>query len=117
MIGKPVEYCKSAPHPLAFLDGYALKQLLKECRHNEPVKAVLKSSPDAWLDPRRVGRYKLIVGQTDQKSTDTTLAHARVAQLVQEAIGDRGANLLWIPPSLPYYGLSGAFAGTAERNA
>ena len=113
VIGKPVEYCKSAPHPLAFLDGYALKQLLKECRQDESVKAVLKANPDAWLDPRRVGRYKLVVGQTDQRFADNALAHARVAQLVEEAIGNSGANLLWIPPSLPYYRLGGAFTDAA----
>jgi hypothetical protein len=41
VIGNPIEYCKSAPHPLSYLDGYALKKLLKVFRRNESVRTVL----------------------------------------------------------------------------
>jgi hypothetical protein len=108
-IAKPVEYCKSSPHPLSYLDGYALKILLKSCRRNETVRAVLKQRRDAWLDVRAVNRYKLVVGQAAESVGTDSSGHARLASLAAEAIGPLGAQLLWVPPSLPYYSLDGAF--------
>lgn len=104
-IGKPVEYCKSAPHPLSYLDGYALKKLLKEVRRNKGVRMALKKNSDAWLDLRRINRYALNIG--------TSCGHARLSRLVEESIGTAGAKLLWVPPSLPYYELAGPFKDAA----
>jgi len=112
VIGKPVEYCKSSPHPLSYLDGYALKKLLKECRRNDAVSAALKQHRDAWLDLRRLNRYALVVLQGIDQSSMPTCAHARLAKLAEEAIGTSGARLLWVPPSMPYYRLGGAFKDT-----
>lgn len=114
VVGKPIEYCKSAPHPLSYLDGYALKKLLKECQRNENVRMVLKQNRDAWLDARKTNRYTLRVGRTDGQSGTNAFAHARLAGLVEESIGANGAKLLWIPPSLPYYQLGGGFKDTAS---
>lgn len=108
-IGKPVEYCKSAPHPLSYLDGYTLKKLLKDCRRNETVRATLKQQRGAWLDVRGVNRYKLVVGGKPDPASDVASSHARLATLVQESIGQAGDRLLWIPPNLPYYPLAGPF--------
>jgi Helicase conserved C-terminal domain len=114
VIGKPVEYCKSAPHPLSYLDGYMLKSLLKQCRRNESVKVALSTNEDAWIDRRRINKYRFVVGHTDGQETAQTCANARLTQLVQESIGANGARLLWIPPSLPYYQLGGAYQDTAR---
>lgn len=114
VIGRPLEYCKSAPHPLSYLDGYALKRLLKECQRNESVRTVLKQNRDAWLDTRRINRYTLRVGRTEGQSGANAIAHARLTSLVEESIGTDGAKLLWIPPSLPYYQLGGGFKDTAR---
>jgi hypothetical protein len=113
VIGNPIEYCKSAPHPLSYLDGYALKKLLKEFRRNESVRTVLKQNRDAWLDTRGTNRYTLRVGRTEGQSGTNAFAHARLANLVEESIGANGAKLLWIPPSLPYYQLGGGFKNAA----
>jgi Helicase conserved C-terminal domain len=113
VIGNPIEYCKSAPHPLSYLDGYALKKLLKEFRRNESVRTILKQNRDAWLDTRGTNRYTLRVGRTEGQSGTNAFAHARLASLVEESIGANGAKLLWIPPSLPYYQLGGGFKNAA----
>ena len=112
VIGRPIEYCKSAPHPLSYLDGYALKELLKECQRSESVRTVLKRNRDAWLDTRRINRYTLRVGRTEGQSGANAIAHARLTSLIEESIGTDGAKLLWIPPSLPYYQLGGGFKDT-----
>jgi len=95
------------------LDGYALKDLLKVCRRNDVVHAVLRQNKDAWLDVRAINRYKLVVGQTSDDAGAAFAGHARLAKLVEEAVGSAGAQLLWIPPSLPYYPLEGGFKNTA----
>ena len=112
-IAKPIEYCKSSPYPLSFLDGYALKDLLKLCRRNELVRSTLKQYKDAWLDVRAINRYKLFVGQAAETAGATLAGHARLSNLVAEAVGSVGAQLLWIPPSLSYYPLEGAFKHAA----
>lgn len=108
-IAKPIEYCKSSPHPLSYLDGYALKDLLKCYRRNERVRSVLTQQKDAWLNVRSVNRYKLTVGRDAEHAGADHSGHARLASLAEEAIGPAGAQLLWVPPSLPYYLLDGAF--------
>lgn len=112
-IAKPVEYCKSSPHPLSYLDGYALKNLLKLCRRNEIVRSVLKQHRNAWLDVRSINRYKLVIGHTTGQPLDNSNTHARLAALATESIGAVGAQLLWVPPSLSYYPLAGAFKDAA----
>lgn len=107
-IANPVEYCKSSPHPLSYLDGYALKNLLKLSRRNEEVRAVLKHHKSAWLDVRAINRYQTVIGQSGESDGGCS-GHARLAHLVSEAVGPQGAQLLWIPPSLPYYPLEGGF--------
>jgi hypothetical protein len=113
VIGKPLGYCKSSPHPFSYLDGYELKKVLKNCRRIEGVRAALKRNPEAWLNLRRVNRYRLVVGMGGDQSSGTACAHAPLAKLVEEAIGPAGSRLLWIPPSLPYYELGGAFKDTS----
>src|SRR5208282_3185586 len=92
---------------------YELKNLLKLCRRNETVRSVLKQHRDAWLDVRAINRYKLVVGQASEPASAAPSGHARLAVLTAEAIGSVGAQLLWVPPSLPYYLLDGAFKEAA----
>jgi hypothetical protein len=103
----PIEFCKSAPFPLSFLDDYTLKKHLRERMHNVDVKNELRANPEAWIDHRSVKGYKL---DLSDKSIN-----AKFGQVLREVLDlDRnGVNLLWIPPSLPCYSLAGAFAKSA----
>lgn len=107
-LGKPVDYCKSAPYPLSYLDHYQLKEQLRRCSDEPAVQAVLRRSKAAWLDLDAVHRYRFKPASGIGKEPVT---NARLSMLVDTAIGDHGARLLWVPPSLPYYELGGAFAG------
>ena len=49
----PVEFCKSAPFPLSFLDDYQLKQQLRARRREAGVQKKLRANRDAWIDPGR----------------------------------------------------------------
>ena len=104
----PVEFCKSAPFPLSFLDDYKLKRVLKAKKDDPDVRSSLKGNPAGWLDHKKIHNYKLVVG-----GSGSDFANARLTQLVDEALCNNAECLLWVPPSLPYYPLSGAYADSA----
>jgi len=112
-IRNPVEYCKSTPFPFSFLDGYLLKKLLADAKTERKVRKAITDSPAAWLNLEQVNNYRLQIGAgTNSDQSSATVKHARLSQLVDHAIGAVGEKLLWIPPSLPYYPLEGAFENT-----
>jgi hypothetical protein len=101
----PVEFCKSAPFPLSFLDGYKLKTELKAKKADTTIRTCLGANSGAWLDHERIQNYDMVVG-----GNSSSFGNARLTRLVDEALGCQAETLLWVPPSLPYYPLSGAFA-------
>lgn len=101
----PIEFCKSAPFPLSFLDDYKLKQQLKARKNKADVRKVLKANSTAWINHRIVHRYKGVLADDGSSATN-----AKLSQVLQEVLGQNGENLLWIPPSLPCYPLAGAFS-------
>lgn len=97
-----VEYWKSAPYILNFMDNYALKQdfaaNVDGKRSDLAIVQALANAPDALLSWNDVESYlRLDPG------------NARLRGLTAETIGAEMWRLLWMPPSLPYYGLSGPF--------
>lgn len=110
-VSKPVEYCKSAPFPLSYLDGYVLKKTLAHLRRHGDIKKAVRQNRSAWLDVAAVDNYRLVVGADIDGERVPRCSHARVAQLVDKTVGKLGAALLWVPPSMPYYPMEGAFDG------
>lgn len=93
-----VEYWKSAPYFLNFMDGYQLSERFRECE----------------LDPwsrRALLENAQIIRRHDLRGTgEIEPANARLRQLVAETL-DRGLwRLLWLPPSMPYHEPLGAHA-------
>jgi hypothetical protein len=109
--GKPIEYCKSALYPFSFLDRYQIKELLKQFKRSPEIRSCLRQAKSAWLSLSDVNRYRLVLG-TDSDGKGP--ANARLSSLIDRAIGPHGAELLWIPPSLPYYPLAGSFAAAGH---
>ena len=105
--GKPVEFCKSALYPLSYLDKYELKKKLKANKEEPKVAKVLRKSKPAWLDFEQINDYSWDFRSSAGK---TQTGNARLKMLADKAIGKRGAELLWLPPSLPYYPLESCFA-------
>ena len=100
----PIEFCKSAPFPLSFLDDYRLKQQLRERMSEADVRKVLKANSSAWINRRAVHRYENIL-----ENNHGSASNAKFNQVLKEVLGENGERLLWIPPSLPCYPLAGAF--------
>jgi Helicase conserved C-terminal domain len=97
-----MEYWKSAPYLLNLLgDGYKLIREVERGRASAPKRrelaAVLKTA--RLLDPDDIRRWETI----DPGSS-------RMRGLVEDTVAGGMWKLLWMPPSLSYYELSGPYA-------
>ena len=109
--GGVMEYAKAAAFPLSYLDGYQFKEQLRKFKDRPAMQKALQKSRCAWLNESEINGYSLHLGKSSK--TKGGGGNARLKQLVQEAVGEGGHRLLWVPPSLPYYQLSGPFADQA----
>ena len=99
-----MEYWRSAPYPLSFLSGYGLQALLKKkLSHADPDFDRLLSVPGVFL-PSRCAKSKTV----------NEVPNPRLRKLIADVLGAGMAKMLWIPPSLPYYALGGAYSGVGD---
>lgn len=99
----PVEYAKSAPFPLSFMDRYKLKELLHKHKRRNSVKKILRANPNCWVDFKKVNKYKTL--------TKNGLPNGKLRFLLEDTLYSGGWKLLWVTPTIPYHKLSGAYAG------
>jgi hypothetical protein len=100
--GEIVEYWKSAPYLLNFMDKYELKKSFHAAVQSggTPELYHALSQPAAGLLPwDDVLAYRAI-----------DPANSRLRELLQDTVEKDLWRMLWLPPSMPYYSLGGAFA-------
>jgi hypothetical protein len=100
-----VEYWKSAPYLLNFMDDYALKRRFRRevgYGANGELAALLGDRKHWLIKWGDISRYRQI---------DPMNAKLRV--LLGDTVDTGMWRLLWMPPSLPYYRLRGPFANIA----
>ncbi|WP_030487910.1 C-terminal helicase domain-containing protein [Micromonospora chokoriensis] len=105
-VGAPmtVEYWKSAPYFLNFLDGYQL---------GTKVRAALDDQADSEI-PALLATAQLLDAGTIRRREPVDFGNGRLRQLAADTV-DRGWwQLLWLPPSLPYHALREPFATAAD---
>jgi len=101
--GDTLEYWKSSPFLLNFMEGYELKEAFGDCR-KDPARrtalaTILGTRPKGLLPWGAIESY----GEIDP-------SNARLRDLLASTIGAGAWRLLWIPPSLPYYRFGSPFA-------
>jgi hypothetical protein len=98
-----LEYWKSAPYLLNFMDDYDLKRKFAsaaaDATEAPALAEAIASAPSGWLDRLDLERYR---------SLDPS--NARLRCLSRDTIERGACRLLWIPPSLPYYQGQGPFS-------
>jgi Helicase conserved C-terminal domain len=99
--GNTVEYWKSSPYLINFMGGYELKKRLLEHLH-EPDEKLLEVFQGADAELLRNG--------TIQRYRTVDPANARLRELMGKTVHAGQWQLLWLPPSLPYFEPGGAFA-------
>ena len=92
-----VEYWKSAPYFLNFMDGYQLARRFRDHATDPQVRAAVKGAPRIRPSDLRNGR-RIEPG------------NPRLRTLQAETTGAGLHRLLWMPPSMPYHGPGGAYA-------
>ncbi|GJQ29589.1 MAG: helicase [Phycisphaerae bacterium] len=101
--GEIVEYWKSAPYLLNFMDDYDLKRDLRAAVDRDDLAglaAALAEHRSALLSWEDVQAYRRI-----------DPANARLRSLLRDTVETGAWRLLWLRPSLLYYQLGGAFGG------
>ena len=96
-----VEYWKSAPYPLSFMDGYDIKRKLRDAAANPVLAdelATVLGGADGLLDPRALEAYEAL-----------DPGNSRLRTIAADVLDNGGWRLLWMPPSLPYYSPRGDF--------
>ena len=99
-VNSPVEYCKSSPFPFSFMEGYQLYGSTQReiSKGNVEIKKALRKSKDSFLPIEKMDTYNPIDNP-----------NAKLTYLLNDVLYNGGSDLLWIPPSLPYYQFEGAY--------
>jgi hypothetical protein len=93
-----VEYIKSAPLIMSFIQHYKLKQKLQDLMKVKPEKLPLLKSKRLWVNRKKVAGYR-----------DLNVNHARYNKLQEVALPNQAEKLMWVPPARSYYPLDGPF--------
>jgi Helicase conserved C-terminal domain len=106
--GDVIEFWKSAPYVLNFMEEYDLKSRFVDATSRADLAKrladVLRDHRGCLLDWSEIEAYR----QVDP-------ANARLRSLLAATVGRGTAALLWMPPTLPYYELAGQFADARTR--
>jgi len=95
-----IDYAKSSPFPFSFLDGYKVKNDLKEkSGKNKTVQRIILKNKKGWLNLNKIQRYKPL----------EEIPNSKMRCLLKESVENGLWKQLWIAPSLPYYDLCGSF--------
>lgn len=95
----PLEYWKSGPFLLNYLDGYKLRT-----EFDRSIKS------RSQILARDLKDASLLEWDAIQRFDEVTPDNARLRWLLQDTVARGAWKLLWIPPSLPYLEPGGAFA-------
>lgn len=104
--GDPMHFWKSAPYLAHFMQGYKVNERLTETIDISPEKItrVLASHPEAFLEAKDIEGWSAI----DPRN-------AKLRELVADLLDTGIWKLLWMPPTVPYWPLDGAYRGQAHR--
>lgn len=94
-----LEYWKSAPYLLNFMDGYKLKDALETSIETSQARILTEIANSPLLNWRMITAYRGI-----------DPANARLRGLLGSTIEKGAWRLLWIPPALSYYKLGFPFS-------
>lgn len=106
VVSSATDYCKSAAYPLSFMEHYALKNEMRRQYKKDPnLISTFRKSRQAWLDPDVLRNYQTL-----------SYPNTRLQTLMKEAFSGPTEKLLWIPPCMPCYTLSGDFIKVTDMS-
>lgn len=97
----PVDYIKSSPFLMSYMHHYQLKEKIEDGIKQQPGKVKRLKKDTLWVKRKSIRKYR-----------DLPPSNARLECLKKVAFESNGERLLWVPPSLPYYPVMGAYEDT-----
>jgi hypothetical protein len=104
--GDAIEYWKSAPYLLSFMESYELKERLSGKKGKGSAQLSLPPIKHSTLRKEQVTGYTVI-----------DPANPRMRSLVADTIDSGSWKLLWLPPAVPYIAPTGPYAGLGPEAA
>jgi hypothetical protein len=104
--GSSMEFNKSAPFPLSFLQGYKVKEILDRVRYDKNIQSSILNNHQAWLKYSEVNQYKEL--------GNGSYPNGKFRLLFNEVFISKGELLLWIPPTMSFYKPFGVFEQASE---
>ncbi len=101
-----MEYWKSAPYLLSFMDRYRLPQRLEAAGRSDSsgsVARLVRKSPRLQISRRRLSGRRALDG-----------GNGRMRAFLRDINDDRLQSLLWLPPVMPSYELGRDFRNAAD---
>lgn len=99
----PVDYVKSAPFLMSYMEHYKLKQKIFNYFSKHPNDISLANKRNLWVTKNVVSNYR-----------ELPETNARLVKLKEIAIPKQAEKLMWIPPSVPYYEFGGPYKGMSD---
>ena len=100
--GDPMNYWKAAPYLLNFMSGYKFNRRLDADLETggAATRPVLKHHAADWLRESSLVRYRRLKP-----------AQPKLREFADDMLGAGQWQLLWVPPTVPYWPLGGVFQG------
>jgi hypothetical protein len=108
--GSTLEFAKSAPYPLSFLNGYNLYNLFSSLKEEKQIKSFLKKNENASISYEKIRDYKPF----GFHNGEPTYPNGKLRVLAEECFKHNAEYLLWIPPSKSYYKPFGRFEKASD---
>lgn len=95
----PVDYAKSCPYLMSFMKKYKIKEQIEKYYTKYPDEFGSEREQSLlWLNRNKINKYD-----------ELPKTNARLEALKEKAFIGGAEKYLWIPPSLPYYEMQGAY--------
>ncbi len=103
----PVDFVKSVPFLMSFMDHYQIKQRIKDALRSKMQMEVAHGPKrnHIWLRKKWISDYE----ELNRRDSAGQPIHAKFECLKKYAFENHAERLLWIPPSMPYYEPQGVF--------
>lgn len=94
----PVDYIKSTPYIMSFMRDYKLKKYIEKHFKNNPDEIRKMNKDTFWLKRSAIDKFEKIPS-----------SNARLERVMAHTFKDNAEQLLWVPPSKPYYEPQGVY--------
>lgn len=94
----PVDYIKSTPYIMSFMRDYQLKRHIEKYFSKCPDELSKMNKDTFWLKKQTIDQFEKI-----------PCNNARLERVMAHTFKENAEQLLWVPPSLPYYEPQGIY--------